>query len=411
MSRILVAFGSVPKDGGTFTFYRNMRIPLLDHGIDLRCVSVGERDARLWEDSFADDGCVLLAENESSIKKQAQAFVQWCHDTDVDIVFGVNSSAILSALPHLPSHIRVLSRCANAFDHGYRITMSCYGRISRIVALAPRQTEDLVNSYGADASRIVLIPNGTNIERFATAASTVRGKEIPLRLGFLGRLEHKQKGVLFIPEILNKLQENRVEFSLTIAGKGVHKAVLRRELKSFIDSGAVRFAGALKREEIAAYFANIDVYLFPSQFEGSPNALIEAMMAGCVPAAWKLEGTTDFLIENGSTGVLASLGDCIGLADSIAQLDNERERLQTMSKNVSAGARKRFSVERVVSDYVGLINQVMEELSITWQVKAWEDFQVDSAFDQKNWKSLLPMPLKRLMRKTLGQLGMHNRNN
>jgi len=321
--KTLIAFGTIPKDGGTFTFYRNLRGPLLDHGIDLRCVSVGEREARLWEESFADDGCVLLAKNESSIKKQAYEFCQWCEQHSVDIVMGVNSIAILSALPHLRENIRIMSRCANAFDHGYRITMACQERLSRIVALAPRQVEDLVSTYGADRSRVTLIPNGTSAERFSDAALKERGGEGPLRLGFLGRLEHKQKGVFFLPEILSKLHSRGLDFSLTIAGKGVHEIMLRRELDSFIQAGKVKFVGALGRDDIPDYLSNIDVYLFPSQFEGSPNALLEAMMAGCVPAAWLLKGITDFIIDDGSTGVLAEIGDCDALADSISHLAME----------------------------------------------------------------------------------------
>lgn len=122
--QITIAFGSVPKDGGTFTFYRNIRPALKDYGIDLRCVTVGSKEAGLWNPEYADEGCILLAKQETEVKKQARAFVDWCERTGVDIVMGINSFAILSALPHLPENIRVVSRCANAFDHGYKITMS-----------------------------------------------------------------------------------------------------------------------------------------------------------------------------------------------------------------------------------------------------------------------------------------------
>jgi len=91
---IKVAFGSVPKDGGTFTFYRNIR--------------------------YADEGCVRLASNSLSMKQQAQVFTDWVQDNDINCVMAINSEGILSAIPHLPGHVRVLSRCANAFDHGYR---------------------------------------------------------------------------------------------------------------------------------------------------------------------------------------------------------------------------------------------------------------------------------------------------
>ncbi len=124
--RIKFAFGSVPKDGGTFTFYRNLRPCLMERGIDLQCVSVGKHDADLWDPAFVDDGCVLLAERETDVKTVAMAFSEWCISNHVAIFIGINSRAILSALPHLPRNIKVISRCANGFDHGYKITMSCH---------------------------------------------------------------------------------------------------------------------------------------------------------------------------------------------------------------------------------------------------------------------------------------------
>lgn len=407
---ILVAFGSVPKDGGTFTFYRNLRRPLLEQGIDLRCVSVGQQEANLWEPEYSDDGCVLLVPETADRKEQAMAFVDWCQREAVDIVIAVNSVAMLSALPHLPENIRTVARCANAFDHGYRITVSSYDRLSRIVALAPRQVGDLVNFYGASEDRITLIPNGTSVTRFAEAAVRARGEEKTLRLGFLGRLEHKQKGVLFLPEIVQRLRANGVDFSLEIAGKGVHEAALRRELSEFVKSGAVRFAGALDRAQIAGFFGNIDIYLFPSQFEGSPNALIEAMMAGCVPAAWKLDGITDFVIEDGASGVLADIGDCNGLADKISRLGIQRDALKIMSATAGSAARERFALERQLSDYLELFDRVMAEPPRPWQVRSWGGFRVDPAFRQAPWRRIVPVPLKRAIKRNLFRLGLVNRD-
>ena len=409
-NKVLFAFGTVPKDGGTFTFYRNMRPALFKLGIDLRCVTVGRQEADLWQAEFADEGCVLLAANEANRKKQARAFTDWCVENEVNLVAGINSVAILSALPHLPEGIRAISRCANAFDHGYQITMSCYQRLSRIVALAPRQIDDLANNYGASRGRIALIPNGTSTERFRVAASRRRGSEKLLRLGFLGRLEHKQKGVLHLPEILRQLSDRNVDFRLSIAGKGVHEPALRRQLNQNGTADRVEFVGALRPEQIAPYFAEIDIYLFPSHFEGSPNALIEAMMAGCVTFAWRLDGITDFLIEEGKTGIMAQTGDCEALADQISVLDRDRTLLQQMSHDTAASARARFSMNRVVSDYVELIRKVMDEPQIAWQPKSWNEFRIDPAFHQPFWRRCIPAGVKKALGRILYMLRMSNRH-
>jgi len=374
---------------------------LLAQGIDLRCVSVGWQEAQLWDESFADDGCVLLAPDEHNIKKQAQAFASWCEVNAVDIVMGVNSVAIISSLVHLSEEIRILSRCANAFDHGYQITICAYERLSQIIALAPRQIEDLVTDYGVERSRITLIPNGASVARFSDASRQPRGTSEIIRLGYLGRLEHSQKGILHLPGILKRLNEKDIFFSLSIAGKGVHEAALRRELNSFVRSGEVEFVGALGPDEIADYLRGIDVFVFPSHFEGSPNALIEAMMSGCVPAAWRLEGITDFLIEDNISGVLAETGDCQELADKVAGLAKDRERLQVISEKASKIARDQFSLERVVTDYTRLIQGVMTKPPGPIQVKSWKHFQVEPVFYRPVWRRLIPAWLKKACRRAL----------
>lgn len=383
---MIFAFGSVPKDGGTFTFYRNLRPVLLQYGIDMRCVAVGKAQARLWEPAYADDGCVLLAPETANVKKQAKAFVDWCEGEGVDVVMGVNSEAILSALPHLPEHTRVLSRCANGFDHGYRITMSGRERLARIVALTPRLARDLVRDYGADPAMIELIPNGIDPAPFEQAVSTSRGQTAELQLGFLGRLEHNQKGVLHLPDIVRELNARGVSFKLRIAGKGKHRRLLETMLSREAEAGQVTFLGALSPAEVPQFLARTDVFLFTSHFEGCPNALLEAMMAGCVPASWLIEGITDFILEDGATGFLCPTGDYGCFTARVEELASGRSQLRRMSHKTAEAARQRFSNQEAGAAYARLIKQVMDERPPAWVPKPWQEFRRDPNF-KRGWKS------------------------
>jgi glycosyltransferase involved in cell wall biosynthesis len=386
---MIIAFGSVPKDGGTFTFYRNLRPALLEYGIDMRCVAIGKAQAELWEDAYADEGCVLLASGTRNVKKQAMAFAEWCEREKADIVIGVNSEAILSSLPHLPEDIRVMSRCANAFDHGYRITMSCAERLARIVATAPRLERDLINEYGADASRLRLIPNGIAPEPFEAAAVTPRGRESFLRLGFLGRLENNQKGVFHLPKIVRELNRLGVSFRLRIAGKGRHRAVIERQMLTEIEQGQVEFLGAITPVHVPLFLSETDVFVFTSHFEGCPNALLEAIMAGCVPVSWCIEGITDFIIEEGNTGFLSPVGDCQNFAHKVTILANDRERLQSLSMAAARAGRERFSHRRSAAAYAQLMKDVMSEPPPPWKSKPWSEFQGDPNF-KHTWTEWLP---------------------
>jgi glycosyltransferase involved in cell wall biosynthesis len=409
-----VAFGSVPKDGGTFTFYRNIRPMLLTYGIEMYCVTVGRQEAGLVEVAYVDDGCVLLEENNSSVKQQAMAFVKWCEVESVDVVMAINSVAILSSLPHLPKHIRVVSRCANAFDEGYRVTMSCRERLVRVIALTPRLRDDLVASYDAEPSLIELIPNGIDPAPFAItgdkdqyvadAHSTVGGKSIgphrKLEIGFLGRLEHKQKGVFDLPHIVAELKKLGIDFRLRIAGKGKHSGVLRAELEGYVASGEVEFLGALTKESVPPFLKSLDVYVFTSRFEGCPNALLEAMMAGCAPVAFLIDGITDFVLKHGKTGYVIPQGDFVGFASAIGSMASNPSLMSGVQSAALEDARVRFVPDVAAREYARVLREVMKAPLPEFEPLSWRQFSVDAVY-RAGWKSYLPAWLRQTAKHVL----------
>lgn len=396
---MLVAIGSVPKDGGTFTFYRNLRPAISEHGIDLRCVTVGAREAGLWDDAYADDGCVLLAPRERSIKKQSRAFVDWCVQEGVDIVIALNSVAILSALLHLPTNVRVVARCANAFDHGYRITMAGRERLERIVAITPRLKTDLVSRFGAAEHAVSLIPNGIDPVPFRACR---RGADSPadrLQLGFLGRLEHNQKGVFHLPGIVRELNRREVPFELRIAGVGKHGPALERMLDQERRSGQVSFLGRLSAAEVPRFLASLDVMLFTSHFEGCPNALLEGLMAGSIPVAFLIEGITDYLIADGENGYLCEVGDYRCVAERLAELQCSPARRRSLRDAAVHSAELRFSNAHTAQAYAELFHEVMVRDPAAADALPWGRFRVNENF-RRSWSA----PLSRLVAPALVRL-------
>ena len=391
---INIAFGSVPKDGGTFTFYRNIRPELKTHGITMYCVAVGKEQAALWEDSYSDSNTVLLAKDTYNVKNQAKTFVRWCETMNIDIVMGINSEAILSAIPHLPIHIRVVSRCANAFDHGYRITMSGSERLQAIFAITPRLQDDLINKYNANSAIIHLIPNGIDPSPFENASQRERGQDEKLQLGFLGRLEHNQKGVMHLPNLVKNLDELDVPFHISIAGKGKDRQKLEKALDPWIQKEQISFLGALSREQVPGFFEKTDLYIFPSHFEGCPNSLLEAMMAGCVTISWTIKGITDYLLDDGETGFLHAVGDCQHMAKNIKILNEDRILLQKISKNAAKDARSRFTPKLTSAAYANVLKEVMSQPLLYISPLSWSKFRPDVNFKQKgdHW---LPRGLKK----------------
>ena len=349
-----VAYGSIPKEGGTFTFFRNHRQPLAEAGVDLRCVTIGSEQNALWDPRYADPHCVRIAPSATALRAQVEAFIAWCDEERIDVVIPVSSRAMNAAIPHLPADIRVVARCANALHDEYMHAASHPERVSAVVALTPRLAQDLTALHGVDPDRIHLIPNGVESGRFAPRGAPPRPGR-PLRLGFLGRLEHGQKGVMFLPAVVDALRRHDVPFELTIAGQGVDEQALRSALQPSLSSGQAAMRGLLSREEVAPFLAGIDALLFPSRFEGCPNVLLEGMAAGCVPVCWTLPGITDFLVDEGRTGLLHPLGDTAAMADSLRRLASEPTTLRAISEQARAEAVTRFSTATCASEYAALL--------------------------------------------------------
>jgi len=398
----IFAYGSIPKDGGTFTFYQNLRQGLRQYGWDMRCVTVGETENAGWDNAFADEGCVRLAPREADLKKQSMAFAEWCKNNNASVVMPINSRAIIASLPHLPPDTRIVTRCADSTDEGYRRATYAKERIARVVAVTPRHVEDLPEKYGIQREKIALIPHGIDLTPYAQIQRQPSAMPAMLRIAFVGRL-HEQKGILYIPGILQILEVQGIGYHLTIAGSGMHQDILQEKMKTSIQAGNVTFLGTVPREQIPGVLAQADISLFLSHHEGFGFALIEGMAAGCVPVASLLPGVSDFIVENGKTGFLSPVGDIDRFAASIIALHHDRQRMHDMGNAAAQAVHERFSQERMAAEYARLLDSVMAMPLIELPPRPWGQF-VEPMIDPRRWHSFVPRSFKQFARRILHRL-------
>lgn len=97
-------------------------------------------------------------------------------------------------------------------------------------------------------------------------------------LVFCGRL-HNQKDVWTLLRAYKILKESRFDARLWLIGDGP----LRLKLEAFVKDNAIKdvlFYGFLENSVIASLYAQADLFVFTTLFEGFPNVLIEAQAAG-----------------------------------------------------------------------------------------------------------------------------------
>lgn len=109
-----------------------------------------------------------------------------------------------------------------------------------------------------------------------------------------------------------------------------------RELEQFIQSKGLRDRAVLpdSKNRIQEYIKDAALFVLSSDYEGIPNALIEAMAIGlpCVSTDCSPGGARE-LINNGENGVIAECGNSDALAKAMVLLLEDRENAQKMGIN------------------------------------------------------------------------------
>lgn len=177
-----------------------------------------------------------------------------------------------------------------------------------------------------------------------------------LRLLFFGRLD-EQKGIYDLPQIDARLLELGVEATWTVIGEGPHGDELKRR---WPQTNRVNYLGQMTNAGVLDQCAAHDVFVLPTRAEGFPVALLEAMGAGLVPVVSNIETGVPEVVTSGETGFTPEVADIAGFAEAIAELDANRDRLETMSRAARQVVVEQFDIRERVADYQALFARYRE---------------------------------------------------
>lgn len=177
---------------------------------------------------------------------------------------------------------------------------------------------------------------GVNLDRFnpnhfsqAMRDRLLNGRDANSMLCiYVGRLANEKCVHLLRPVA------NTPRVALTIIGDG-HT---REDLETLFAGTGTHFMGYLYKDELAAAFASADAFFFPGANETFGQVVQEAMASG-LPTVVTNQGAVKDLVQHGKTGFVVDHSEA-GFADAARTLQNNRELLQTMSKNARAEAEK-----------------------------------------------------------------------
>jgi glycosyltransferase involved in cell wall biosynthesis len=187
-------------------------------------------------------------------------------------------------------------------------------------------------------SKIRVIYNGVHINNQKYSPNFLQHKV--LTLGNLGRLV-AQKGQFHLLKIAHILKRRNIKFQLLIAGKGKLEAILLNQVKELNLEEEVRLLGYQQSEE---FFPMIDIFVFSSEYEGSANALIEALQHQKPAIAFDLSSNSEVIIS-GKTGYLVKPYDYEDFADKIILLSSPDGAYSKMVKSGQMLLENKFNFE------------------------------------------------------------------
>lgn len=173
--------------------------------------------------------------------------------------------------------------------------------------------------------KIAVIPNMINPGFMAEPYEGTRRK----RIVTVGRLV-KQKNQILLIQAFELFHRIFGEWTLCIFGEGPERENLYREIKRLNLEHYVNLPGVVSH--IAEEIYKDGMFVLSSDYEGMPNALLEAMALGlpCIAADCIGGGAKD-LITDGLNGLLVQRNNCEALADAMAKIASDKNYADKLS--------------------------------------------------------------------------------
>lgn len=186
------------------------------------------------------------------------------------------------------------------------------------------------------------------------------GENMPLRIGYAGRLdgfEKSQKRLDILLKTIEELNNRKIDFRLEIAGDGEAKTKLKEGIDKLGLEEKVTFLGWLERKDISDYWRRQDIAINTADFEGRSISKFEAMANGAVPVVTDTSGVRED-IEDGINGYIVPLRDYIAICDRIEYLNYHRKEMEEMGLKAHSSIYPKSNLNNHIEMWENLLDEI-----------------------------------------------------
>jgi len=210
-----------------------------------------------------------------------------------------------------------------------------------------------LNATGIPFQRITMLPNTVDIQRFRESGDLL---EIPAHariVGMIANLRHKKNHRMFIRGMAKILPDFPNLYGVMV---GQPVPVSDPEIPNQVQTELLRL-GVQNRILLSGFHANVtallsrfEIFCLTSDFEGTPNVVLEAMAAGLPVIATRVGGIPN-LVQHGLTGLLVARGDVDGLANALCTLLSNPDLTRQMGEAGRQQVKLEFSPKNIVPKF------------------------------------------------------------
>jgi glycosyltransferase involved in cell wall biosynthesis len=214
----------------------------------------------------------------------------------------------------------------------------------RIVA-TDKYTQVYLLKIVSDTNKIRILPAGVEINLFRLKDDS---RSNDFKIGYVGRLSPEKNLETLILAFADFRRSINSTGRLLLIGDGESRASLEQLVAKLKIGRAVNFIGF--RTNIKPFLSTFDVYVLPSNVEGTPISLLEAMAAGKAIVASNLPSINE-IITDGKDAILFNPNNVEELTEALLKLYARVE----LRKRLGSNAQKtvtRYDVDKVFEKLV-----------------------------------------------------------
>ncbi len=227
--------------------------------------------------------------------------------------------------------------------------LSCI-KSKRVIVVSESTKKDVIRWFPFVKHKIKVIYEGIDSHKFYSDKKSIHKKFI---IGYIGGLG-KRKNIEFILRLAKEFQNNK-KVLFKIAGKGPELDRLLK-LKEKMRLNNVNFVGFIPEEKLNKFYNSLDIFIFPSLYEGFGLPVLEAMACG-IPTIVSNNSSLPEIVRD--SGILINSKDTQRLSKIIINLIKNKKRLKEFSKK-AIKISKEFNWNKTMDGTIKVYEEVLK---------------------------------------------------